>query len=79
VGGEIPPQGETCFKDSFEIFSFFYVIDVDIILYRDICLDKLQIIILYPRFVLIIFSGMTISVVSSKFDADNMDYVENEH
>jgi hypothetical protein len=53
--------------------------DVDIILYRDTYLDKLQKITLYSRFVLIIFSGMTISVVSRKFDSDNMDFVEIEH
>jgi len=38
----------TCFKVSFEIFSL-GVMDVDIIIYRDIYLDKLQNIILYPH------------------------------
>ena len=53
--------------------------DVDIILCRDIYLDKLQKIILYPRVVLITFYGMTISVGSRKFDSDNMDFVEIEY
>jgi len=61
---------------STEKFYRFLVYSSDIILYRDINLDKLQKIILYSRFVLIIFSGMTISVVSSTFDSDNMDFVE---
>jgi hypothetical protein len=52
------------------------VLDIDIILYRNIYLDKLQKIILYSGYVLIIFSGMTISVVSRKFDSDNMGFVE---
>ena len=50
-----------------------------IIIYRDIYLDKLQKIILYPRVVLITFYGMTISVGSRKFDSDNMDFVEIEY
>jgi len=43
---------------------------IDTIIYRDILRDKLLLITLYPGFVLTMFSGMTISVISRKFDSD---------
>lgn len=69
----------TCFMGSFEIFTVLLVIYVDIIIYCDIYLDKLQYIILYPGFVLTMFSGMTISVVTRKFYSESMGFLEIEH
>jgi hypothetical protein len=61
-----------------EVLGFGFII-IDIIVYRDIYLDKLLQIFLYAGFVLILFSRMIISVVSHKFDSDNMGFVEIEH
>jgi len=47
--------------------------------YRDILMDMLQQIILYLGFVLIMFSGMTISVVSRKYDSYMMSFVDFAH
>jgi len=47
--------------------------------YRDICMDKLQQIILYKGSVLIMFPGMTISVSCLKFDSDKMSFVDFAH
>ena len=52
---------------------------IDIIIYRDDFRDNLLKITLYPGFVLIMFSRMTISVVCLKIDSYSMRMVEIEH
>ena len=73
---KINPDGLDNIWESYLGFGFKFI---DIIAYSDIYLDKLQKIILISKYVLIMFSGMTISVVSCGFDSDNMDFVEIEH
>jgi hypothetical protein len=60
-------------------FMGFGSIPTDIIIYRDIIRDKLLKITLSPGFVLIMFSRMTIFVVSRKFDSYSRVLVEIEH
>ena len=58
---------------------FLGFISTDIIIYRDDYRDNLLKITLYPGFVLIMFSRMTISVVCLKIDPYSMRMAEIEH
>ena len=77
LGVMFPANG---FADSFEKFFLgFGFILIDIITYRDILMDKLLQITLYPVIMLIIFPRITISIECLEIDSYSMRLVEIEH
>ena len=68
-------RGEGSFPNSRKSLLGYGFIFYDIIAYHANYMNKVLLVMLSPRFVLIMFSEATISVVSRKFDSDNIDFV----